>query len=74
MYREAAGVTNPRQVVGPIPEGHPELAAAHAGAVRALEIQDPNQLVWAIPRAELEATVAAYERVEPPLRARSRPS
>ena len=63
MYREAAGITNPRQVVGPVPEGHPVLAAAHAGAVRALEIRDPNQLVWAIPRAELEATVAAYERV-----------
>ena len=63
VYREAAGITNPRQVVGPVPEGHPELAAAHAGAVRALEIRDPNQLVWAIPRAELEATVAAYERV-----------
>jgi hypothetical protein len=39
------------------------LAAAHAEAVRALEIRDPNQLVWATPRAELEATVAAYERV-----------
>ena len=63
VYREAAGITNPRQVVGPVPEGHPELAAAHAGTVRALEIRDPNQLVWAIPRAELEATVAAYERV-----------
>ncbi len=63
MYREAAGITNPRQVVGPVPEGHPVLAAAHADAVRALEIRDPNQLVWAIPRAELEATVAAYERV-----------
>jgi len=63
MYREAAGINNPRQVVGPVPEGHPVLAAAHAGAVRALEIRDPNQLVWAISRAELEATVAAYERV-----------
>ena len=63
VYREAAGITNPRQAVGPVPEGHPELATAHAGAVRALEIRDPNQLVWAVPQAELEATVATYQRV-----------
>jgi hypothetical protein len=63
VYREAAGITNPRQVLGPVPEGHPVLAAAHAEAVRLLELRTPDQFVWAIPRAELEATVAAYERV-----------
>jgi hypothetical protein len=63
VYREAAAITNPRQVVGPVPEGHPELAAAHAQAVRVLELRTPDQFVWAVPRAELERTVAAYERV-----------
>ena len=73
-YREAAGITNPRQVVGPAPEGHPELAAAHAGAVRALEIRDPQPARWAIPRAELEATWPHTSEWRPPLRGRSRPS
>jgi hypothetical protein len=39
------------------------LAAAHAEAVRLLELRTPDQFVWAIPRAELERTVAAYQRV-----------
>jgi hypothetical protein len=32
--------------------------------VTGLELRDPNQFVWAIPRAELEAQVAAYQRVQ----------
>jgi conjugative relaxase-like TrwC/TraI family protein len=64
VYREAAGITNPRQVLGPVPEGHPELASAHAEAVRLLELRTPDQFVWAVPRAQLERTVAAYERVQ----------
>jgi hypothetical protein len=64
VYREVAGITDPRQVLGPIPEGHPELAAAHAGAVTALELQDPSQFIWAIPRAELETQVATYQRIQ----------
>ncbi len=64
VYREAAGITNPRQVVGPVPEGHPVLAAAHAQAVRLLELRTPDQFVWAVPQAALERTVAVYERVQ----------
>jgi len=63
VYREAVGITDPRQVLGPVPEGHPELAAAHAEAIRDLEIRTPDQLIWAVPRAELEAQIAHYERV-----------
>jgi hypothetical protein len=63
VYREAAGITDPRQVLGPVPEGHLELATAHAEAIRDLEIRTPDQLVWAVPCAELEAQVAHYQRV-----------
>jgi conjugative relaxase-like TrwC/TraI family protein len=64
VYREAAGITHPREVVGPVPGGHPELAAAHAEVVRLLELRAPDQFVWAVPRVQLEQTVAAYERVQ----------
>jgi hypothetical protein len=62
-YREAAGITDPNQVIGPAPQGHPELAEAHASAASALEIRTEDQMVYAMTRAELEATQAEYARV-----------
>ncbi len=62
-YREAAGITNPNVVIGPAPQGHPELGEAHASAASALEIRTEDQMVYAMTRAELEATQAEYARV-----------
>ena len=62
-YREAAGITDPNQVIGPAPQGHPELGEAHASAASALEIGTEDQMVYAMTRAELEATQAEYARV-----------
>ena len=38
-YREMAHITDPNMVIGPAPQGHPELARAHADAVRDLELE-----------------------------------
>ena len=62
-YREAAGITDPNQVIGPAPQGHPELGEAHASAASALEIRTEDQMVYGMTRAELEATQAEYARV-----------
>ena len=50
-------------VVGPAPQGHPELGEAHAEAVSALEIPTEDAMVYAMTRGELEATQAHYERI-----------
>jgi conjugative relaxase-like TrwC/TraI family protein len=62
-YREAAGITDPNIVVGPAPQGHPELGEAHARAVSALEIPTEDAMVYAMTRGELEASTAEYERI-----------
>ena len=62
-YREMAHITDPNMVVGPAPQGHPELGQAHAEAVAALEIPTEDAMVYAMTRGDLEATQAHYERI-----------
>ena len=62
-YREAARITDPNMVIGPAPQGHPELAEAHASAASALEIESEDRMVYAMTRGQLEATTAEYERI-----------
>ena len=50
-------------VVGPAPQGHPELCQAHAEAVAAMEIPTEDAMVYAMTRGDLEATQAHYERI-----------
>ena len=62
-YREMAHITDPNMVIGPAPQGHPELARAHADAVRDLELETEARMVYAMTREELTATTAHYEQV-----------
>ena len=62
-YREMAHITDPNMVLGPAPQGHPELGQAHAEAVAALEIPTEDAMVYAMTRGDLEATQAHYERI-----------
>jgi hypothetical protein len=50
-------------VIGPAPQGHPELAEAHASAASALELESEDRMVYAMTRGQLEATTAEYERI-----------
>jgi hypothetical protein len=63
-YREAAGITRPDMPTGPAPQGHPELAVWHAQTLRDLEIPDEVAQMTGMSQGELEAHVAAYERVQ----------
>jgi hypothetical protein len=62
-YREAAHITDPNTVLGPAPQGHPELGQMHRDAVSALEIPTEDAMVYAMTRSDLEATQAHYERI-----------
>ena len=62
-YREMVHITDPNMVIGPAPQGHPELARAHADAVRDLELETEARMVYAMTREELAATTAHYEQV-----------
>jgi len=61
-YREAAGITDPAQAIGPVPAGQAQLREAFRAAVVALELPDDEALLRAMGRGELEAKVTAYER------------
>ena len=61
-YREAAGITDPAQAIGPVPTGQAQLREAFAASVRALELADDQALLKAMGRGQLEAQVSAYER------------
>jgi conjugative relaxase-like TrwC/TraI family protein len=61
-YRESAGITDPRQAIGPVPAGKAHLAEAFRASVRALQLADDAALLKAMSRGELEAQVAGYER------------
>ena len=61
-YREAAGITDPAQILGPVPSGIPQLREAFHASVVALELPDDQALLRAQGRGELEATVAAHDR------------
>ena len=68
-YREAAGITDPRQAIGPVPAGKAHLAEAFRAGVRALALPDEAALLKAMNRGQLEARVQEYQRaaaVAPP--------
>jgi conjugative relaxase-like TrwC/TraI family protein len=61
-YREAAGITDPAQAIGPVPASQAQLREAFHAAVVALELPDDEALVRAMSRGELEAVVDAYDQ------------
>ena len=68
-YREAAGITDPEQAVGPVPSNKAHLAEAFHASVRALRLPDEAALLKAMNRGQLEAVKQEYIRaaaVAPP--------
>jgi conjugative relaxase-like TrwC/TraI family protein len=63
-YREACGITDPRQAIGPVPAGKAHLAEAFHASVHALELPDEAALLKAMNRGQLEARVQDYRRAE----------
>ena len=63
-YREAAGITDPAQAIGPVPSGQAQLREAFHASVVALELPGEQALLRAMGRGQLEAQVSAYERAE----------
>jgi conjugative relaxase-like TrwC/TraI family protein len=63
-YREAAGITDPAQAIGPVPTGQAQLREAFHAAVLALELPGDQALLRAMGRGQLEAQVSAYQRAE----------
>ena len=61
-YREAAGITDPAQAIGPVPSGIPQLREAFHASVVALQLPDDQALLRAMGRGELEGRVAAHDR------------
>ena len=61
-YREAAGITDPAQAIGPVPSGQAQLREAFHASVVALELPDDQALLRAMGRGQLEAQVSTYER------------
>jgi conjugative relaxase-like TrwC/TraI family protein len=61
-YREAAGITDPAQALGPVPSRQAQLREAFHASVAALELPDDQALLRAQGRGELEAQVAAHDR------------
>jgi hypothetical protein len=61
-YREAAGITNPAQAIGPVPSGRAQLREAFHASVVALELPDDQALLRAQGRGELEGRIAAHDR------------
>ena len=63
-YREAAGITDPKQALGPVPSGKAHLAEAFHASVRALRLPDEAALLRAMNQGQLEARVQEYVRAE----------
>ena len=63
-YREAAGITDPQQAIGPVPAGKAHLAEAFRSSVRALQLPDEAAMLKAMNRGQLEARVQEYVRAE----------
>ena len=61
-YRELAGITDPRQAIGPPPARQAGLTEAFAAAVRALQLADEAALLKAMGRGDLEARVREHQR------------
>ena len=64
-YREAAGITDPKQAISPEPHcGNPELDDMRRTAIRALEIRDEAEIVRRMTQGELEAWILEVERAQ----------
>jgi hypothetical protein len=63
-YREAAGITDPAQAIGPVPSGQAQLREAFHASVVALELPGDQALLQAMGRGQLEAQVSTWERAE----------
>jgi hypothetical protein len=62
-YREAAGITDPEQGIGPEPHrGNPELDHMRRTAIRALEIRDETEITRGMTQGELEARILDADR------------
>ena len=61
-YREAAGITDLKQAIGPVPAGKAHLAEAFHASVRALRLPDEAALLKAMGQGELEAAVDEHDR------------
>ena len=61
-YREAAGITDPGQAIGPVPSGKGVLREMFGASVRALELPDEKALLKAMGNEDLEARLAERER------------
>jgi hypothetical protein len=63
-YREAAGITDPAQAIGPVPANKAQLREAFHASVVALELPGDQALLRAMGRGQLEAQVSTYQRAE----------
>jgi hypothetical protein len=64
-YREAAGITDPKQAIAPEPHrGNPELDHLRRSAIRALEIRDKTEITRRMTSGELEAWILDAERAQ----------
>ena len=64
-YREAAGITDPKQAVALLPHrANPELEDMRLAAIRALEIRDETAIIRGMTRGELEARALEAERAQ----------
>jgi hypothetical protein len=61
-YREAAGITDPAQAIGPVPSGQAQLREAFHASVVALELPGEQAMLRAMGRGQLEAQVSTYQR------------
>jgi conjugative relaxase-like TrwC/TraI family protein len=61
-YRDAAGITDPSQAIGPAPSGTAQMREAFRAAVVALALPDDAALLKAMGQGELEAAVDKHDR------------
>jgi conjugative relaxase-like TrwC/TraI family protein len=61
-YREAAGITDPQQAIGPVPASKAHLAEAFHAGIRALRLPDEAALLRAMGQGDLEAVVDQHDR------------
>jgi len=61
-YRDAAGITDPGQAIGPPPAGTAQIREAFRTAVVALELPDDAAMLKAMGQGELEAAVDEHAR------------
>jgi conjugative relaxase-like TrwC/TraI family protein len=61
-YREAAGITDPRVAIGPVPSAKGVLREMFSASVRALQLPDERALMAAMGNEDLEARLVERER------------